>query len=145
LSTPLGEVPPQPVPDPDSLGFWEAGNKGRVALCRCQECGLWMQPPLERCRRCGGYTAFESISGLGEIYSLTTIHYPSVPGFSDRLPYVAIVVELEEQRGLRLCSHLIDPDQVPSVGDPVCAEVVDHPGGSYKVVAFRPVGSEGDT
>jgi uncharacterized OB-fold protein len=133
----VSQVPPQPIPDPDSLGFWLATAKGNVELCRCQECRLWMQPPLERCRRCGGRTSFEPVSGRGVIYSLTTIHYASVPGFADRLPYVAIVVEMEEQTGLRLCSHLVDGHQVPNIGNAVSAEVVTHPGGTFNVVAFR--------
>jgi hypothetical protein len=144
MNADLRQTPPQPIPDPDSLGFWENTAKGTFALCRCQICGLWMQPPLERCRRCGGETEFEPVSGQGEIYSMTVVHYPSVPGFDDQLPYTPIVVKLREQNGLRLCGHLVSSDRIPRIGDAVCAEVVDHPGGTFKVVAFRFATRNGD-
>ena len=47
-------IPPQPVPDADTAPFWAATAAGRLAMCRCQSCGLWLQPPLERCRACAG-------------------------------------------------------------------------------------------
>jgi len=42
--------PPQPSPDVDTAPFWAATAAGQLAICRCQDCGLWLQPPLERCR-----------------------------------------------------------------------------------------------
>jgi uncharacterized OB-fold protein len=134
------EFPPQPTPNEDTLGFWQATAQGHLELCRCQGegCGRWLQPALERCPSCFGETAFETVSGKGEVYSYIVVYQPAIPGYRDKLPYVVAVVELDEQTGLRLPGRIVDagPEDV-AVGDRVGAEVVDHPGGEFKVAVFR--------
>lgn len=132
-------LPPQPVPDQDSAGFWEATADGRVALCRCQECGLWLQPPIERCRRCAGATEWAEVAGTGEVHSFIVQRQGAVPGYLDNLPYVVALVELDEQPGLRLPARLVDiePEAV-TVGLRVTARLLQHPGGDFTVVAFSP-------
>ena len=131
-------IPPQPAPDIDTQGFWEATAAGRLAICRCRACGLWLQPPLERCRRCAGETSFEEVSGMGELYSFIVVHHPAVPGYLDELPYVIGLIELAEQSGLRLPARVVgaDPGDL-RVGQAMEAEVVDLTGGDYRVAAFR--------
>jgi len=133
-------LPPQPLPDADSAPFWEATAAGRLAMCRCQECHLWLQPPLERCRRCAGPTAFEDVAGTGTLYSFIVQHQPSVPGYLDQVPYVVGLVELDEQPGLRLPGRVvgIQPQDV-RCDMRVRAELVPLPGGSFTVPVFRPV------
>jgi uncharacterized OB-fold protein len=76
-----------------------------------------MHPPLERCRRCGGPTAFEPVSGRGRVFSFIVVRHQAVPGH--QVPYVVALVELEEQPGLRVTSVLqAEPDAV-TVGAPV--------------------------
>jgi uncharacterized OB-fold protein len=132
--------PPQPVPDEDSEGFWAATADGRLALCRCTECRLWLQPPLERCRRCGAPTAYEDVAGAGSVYSFIVQRQPSVVGYLEAVPYVVALVELDEQRGLRLPARLVEvePEQV-TVGMRVTAEIVDLPGSDYRIPVFRPL------
>jgi uncharacterized OB-fold protein len=131
--------PPQPAPDVDSEGFWEATAEGRLAMCRCVECGLWLQPPLERCRRCAGATHFEEVAGTGTVYSFIVQRQPSVVGYENEIPYVVALVELDEQTGLRLPSRIlgVEPEKV-RVGMRVRAELVDLPGGDYKIPVFQP-------
>jgi len=136
----LVEEPPQPQPDEDSLGFWQAMESGELQVCRCQDCQRWLQPPLERCPKCWGETAFEAVSGDGEIHAFIRVFQPAIPGYRDQLPYTVALVELDEQRGLRLPGRIvgIDPAKV-TVGQRVKAEITDLPGGGYKVAVFRPV------
>jgi hypothetical protein len=133
------QYPPQPSPDFDTEGFWEATADGRLALCRCVECGLWLQPPLERCRRCAGLTAFEDVAGTGTIYSFIVQRQPSVVGYLDAIPYVVAHVELDEQAGLRLPARIvgIEPERV-TVGMRVVVDLVALPGGDYVVPVFQP-------
>jgi uncharacterized protein len=133
------QYPPQPAPDFDTAGFWEATAEGRLALCRCADCGLWLQPPLERCRRCAGPTRFEDVSGRGTVHTFLVQRQPSVVGYVDAVPYVVALVELDEQPGLRLASRIVDvePEQV-AVGMRVVADVVPLPGGDFHVPVFRP-------
>ena len=134
-------LPPQPLPDPDTAGFWSATADGEVRLCRCTSCRTWLQPPLERCRRCAGAVAWEPIAGTGTVYSFIVVRHQAVPGFA--IPYVVALVELDDQAGLRLPTRLVDiePDDV-RIGMRVRAEVIDHPGGEYGVPVFRPVGED---
>ncbi|MCU1344388.1 MAG: hypothetical protein JWL70_654 [Acidimicrobiia bacterium] len=135
----LVEVPPQPIPNEDTLGFWEAMENGRVDVCRCQDCRLWLQPPLERCPQCWGETSFERITGDGIIHAFIVVYQPAIPGYRDQLPYAVGLVELVEQPGLRLPARIvgIDPTEV-RVGQRVTAQIDDLPGGPYKVAVFRP-------
>lgn len=131
-------IPPQPAPDVDTQGFWDATAAGKLAICRCQKCQLWMQPPLERCRLCGAETRFEQVSGDGTISSFTVVRHPAVPGYLEDLPYVVAIVELVEQKGLVLPTRLLDarPDET-RVGQRVSVEITDLPGGDYRVPTFR--------
>jgi uncharacterized protein len=131
-------LPPQPLPDPDTRGFWEATARGELAICRCSSCGLWLQPPLERCRRCASATTFEPVSGAGSVYSYIVVHHPAVPGFLDDLPYVVALVELDEQPGLRLAARIMDtsPDAI-GVGQRVQADLVALRGSDFHVPVFR--------
>ncbi len=137
-------IPPQPIPDEDTQRFWDATARGDLELCRCRECRRWLQPPLERCSACGGATAFEPVQGTGEVHSYLVVRRPSVPGYLEDLPYVVALVELDEQPGLRLPGRMIDVDpEKVQIGDRVEAEIVDLPGGDYRVPVFRPVSSAG--
>lgn len=131
-------LPPQPVPDADTAGFWRATGRGELCLCRCTKCRRWHQPPLERCPKCGEVSRFEAVSGRGRIKSFIVVRHPAVPGYLEDLPYVVAIVDLEEQAGLRLPGRLLDADPAEvKLGLSVRAEIVDLPGGDFRVAAFR--------
>jgi uncharacterized OB-fold protein len=46
------------------------------------------------------------VAGTGEVWSFTVIHPPTLPAFTDRTPYAAVVVRLDE--GVFLVSNLLD-------------------------------------
>jgi uncharacterized OB-fold protein len=96
----VASLAPEPLPDPDSQGFWDATREGRLAISRCQVCGTFQHPPHERCRECGGAVAFEDVSGRGTIYSFIVVRQALVP--ADQVPYVIAQVELEEQPDVRV-------------------------------------------
>lgn len=74
---------------------------------RCAECGYYNHPPRSTCDRCSApRLEFAPVSGRGTIYSFTVMHQPSVAGFEGEVPYVNIVVELEEQPMLFMVSNL---------------------------------------
>jgi uncharacterized OB-fold protein len=53
----------------------------------------------------------ERVSGRGIVHSYTVTHFP-LPGYQP--PFAVVLVELEEQHGLRLVSNLVDvpPDEI---------------------------------
>lgn len=131
--------PPQPDPDADTAPFWEATAGGELRICRCQACGHWHQPPLERCRRCAGPTAFEPIAGDGAIYTFIVQRQPAVVGYFDQVPYAVALVDLDEQAGLRLPGRVVgvEPDEVV-IGMRVRARIDELPGGDRHVPVWVP-------
>ncbi len=135
-----GVHPLQPVPTPDTEGFWSATADGRLALCWCDACGRYQHPPLELCRSCAGKTGFRAVSGDGVLYSYIVVHRTVAPGYTDRPGHLIGLVELVEQAGLRLPTQLPDlnPESV-RIGMPLRADLVPLPGGGFFVPVFRPV------
>jgi uncharacterized OB-fold protein len=130
----VAALTPQPLPDPDTYDFWQSLSKGELGICRCQECSLWMHPPLGRCRSCNGKVSIEPVSGVGTVVSFIVVRQPTVPGRMP--PYVVATVELQEQRGLHLVAILnAEPDRV-DVGANVRASVVPLAGGDFQVPEF---------
>ncbi len=138
VAAPPSSEPPQPLPDLDTEGFWQATARGELALCRCHDCLLWVQPPLERCPSCAGPTSFQPVSGIGRVFSFIVVRHPAVSGFEHELPMVVAIVELEEQVGLRLTSRIVGPLEEVEIGSRVVAELVALPGGDFHAPVFRP-------
>ncbi len=99
----------RPVPTRDEEGFWRSGADGRLRMQRCRGCLRWQHPPNPVCFHClSRDVAFEPVIGDGTVYSFTINHQPWLPHL--REPYAVIVVELDEQPGLRFVSRLVDTD-----------------------------------
>jgi uncharacterized protein len=127
-------LPPIPVPDPDSAPFWEGLKNGTLMLCRCDDTGKWIHPPLERSRYTGGPVHFEPVSGEGTIFSYIVVRQPLVPGRVP--PYVIGLIELEEQRGLRLNAIVAaDPADV-RIGQPVRMRIAELGDSGYRIPEF---------
>jgi uncharacterized OB-fold protein len=94
--------------------------------------------PRESCQGCGSFNwAWERAGGTGHVFSWTVIHRALHPGFSEDLPYAAVVVELEE--GVRIVSHVLHlPVDQLRIGLPV--EVVfDDVTPEVTLPKFRPL------
>jgi uncharacterized OB-fold protein len=130
------DIPPQPEPNPDTVGFWEATEEGQLALCRCDQCGTWLHPPLERCRRCGGPTSYQPVSGEGAVHSFIVMHRASVPGMG-AVPYAIVLIDLDDAPGARVTGRIAEaaPAEV-AVGARVRARVVGVPGGPFHQPEF---------
>lgn len=133
-------TPPQPAPDADSIGFWKATANGQLSICQCTTCGLWMQPPLERCRKCNGETRFNPVVGTGEVHTFIVQHRGVTVGYIDNVPYVVGIIELDEQKGLRLPARVVDIAAADvRVGMRVQARLEKLPGGTFVVPVFSPI------
>ncbi len=98
---------PRPLIDALTRPFWAAAWEHRLVIQRCQECRAFNHPPRPVCAACHGTVlTFEPVSGRGTIYSFSVMYQPTVAGFGDELPYLNILVELEEQPRLFLVSDL---------------------------------------
>lgn len=111
-------------------------------LQQCASCGAYRHPPGPICSRCLS-DQFEWLParGTGTVYSFTVVREQSAPGWSDLVPYVLTVVELDE--GPHVLTNLVNvaPEQV-TIGMPVevtFAELTD----AIKLPVFRPQGTLG--
>ncbi|MGE0387145.1 MAG: Zn-ribbon domain-containing OB-fold protein [Gammaproteobacteria bacterium] len=132
--------PPQPNPDPDSRGYWEHTARGVVALQRCAACRRYQFPALETCRHCGGTLAWEPVSGRGRVHAYIVQQHPVAPGYDDLRPYAIALVEPEESPDLHVPGRVLGPPGAVRVGAAVQAEIIDLPGGSYRVPVYRLTG-----
>jgi len=98
---------PLPAADDLSKPFWGAARQHRLVVQRCRDCGYFNHPPRPACDACQSQQLqFEPVSGRGTIYSFTVMYQPNVAGFEDEVPYINILVELEEQPLLFMVSNL---------------------------------------
>jgi len=110
---------PLPTPDEVSEPFWSAAREHQLVLQRCARCNRVRYYPTVRCPHChGADAAWEPMSGAGTVYSYSVVHRALAPGFSERVPLVVVIVDLDE--GVRMMSNVVgcDPDAV-TIGMPV--------------------------
>lgn len=102
---------PRPLPAPDDVSrfFWEAAADHRLVLQRCRSCTKLQYPPEVCCVHCQA-EQFELVetTGRGVIYSYAAVGRPLHAGFVDAVPYVVVLVELDDQPGLRMLTNLVD-------------------------------------
>ncbi len=105
----MTNMPSKPLPMPDDLTqpFWDAASEHRLEIQRCRSCGYYNHPPRPLCDSCGlEDLAFEPVSGGGSVYSYTVMRQKNVKGFEDDVPYVNVIVELDEQPMLFMITYL---------------------------------------
>jgi len=114
---------PLPQPDVDTTFFWEGAREHKLLILHCDECDHWVHYPKPACPVCGGSVQPKQVTGRGVVHTFTITHNP-VPGFEP--PFAVVLVELEEQKGLRVVSNLVDvaPEDI-EIGMPVEVAFVD--------------------
>jgi uncharacterized protein len=104
---------PVPIPDEDSLPFFNGARRGVLLLRRCCACATFMSPtggigtPLRpRCVSCfSAELEWARASGRGTLYSFALMHQVYDPAFADEVPYNIAVVELDE--GVRMTTNVV--------------------------------------
>ncbi|HVN87932.1 MAG TPA: OB-fold domain-containing protein [Candidatus Binatia bacterium] len=100
---------PLPEPDRETRFYWDAAREHRIAILRCDGCDRFVHYPRSDCPSCGGTSLRpKTVSGRGLVHSFTITHYVAAPGFEDQVPFVVALVELDEQRGLRMITNIRD-------------------------------------
>lgn len=126
-----------PLVTGDTAPFWQGGSASELRIMRCGECRRWFHPPAPVCPECLSINvAAEAASGQATIATFTVNVQPWGPGMDE--PFVIAIVELVEQRGVRLTTRLVDCDPADvSIGMDV--EVVFHEAGEgVWLPLFRP-------
>ena len=86
--------------------FWAALKRGQLTVQHCAQCQVWMFPTRVRCSGCGEPPVWQPVSGKGRIWSYTRVHPPVLPAFAPFTPYPVVIVELDEQPGIRMVGNL---------------------------------------
>jgi len=111
----------KPLPEitAESKGFWEGCRRHELLIQKCRVCGALRHYPRAMCPNCGSWeTEWVKVSGRGKVYSWMVTHRPFHHGFAGDVPYVSVIVELEE--GVRLMTEVVDvkPEEL-YIGMPV--------------------------
>jgi uncharacterized protein len=110
---------------------------------RCADCARWHHPPQPVCPECWSVDVTPTeVSGQGSVHLLIRLHQgPPAAGVDYAAgPYPVVVVELEEQSGLRYTSTMVNYDAAHlRIGVPVELTWIDRSGTPFPV--FQPAGS----
>lgn len=108
MSAPSAERP-LPVVDADSAPFWAAVRDRQLRVQRCLDCDRFVFYPRALCPHChSDRLEWAACSGRGTIYSYTVARRPAGPAFAADVPYVVVLVDLDE--GVRMLSNLVTGD-----------------------------------
>ncbi len=134
---------PLPNVDDDSRPQWEGFKRRRFLLFRCKTCGEWYWPKAF-CRKHENEPFFGNLewaeaSGKGKVFAFNVHHVAFHPGFTDDVPYVYALVELDEGPLFGTNIVGIDPKDV-RVGMPVEVTYEDITP-EWTLPKFRPVAS----
>ncbi len=74
----------------------EALKQNRLLGLKCKKCGTVTTPPKMVCRECAGSDLeITELKGAGKIKTFTTVYVPS-EGREGEIPYIIVLVELDE-------------------------------------------------
>ena len=102
-------LPPKPVADLDTQPFWDAVAERRLVVPRCTACGAWIWQPRPLCPRCHEPgPAWVSVTGDARVASWTALHPPVLAVWADQVPFVILLVELDDAPGVRMLGQLVN-------------------------------------
>ncbi len=91
--------------DERSVPFFEAAERGALALQRCEACGTYLHPVRGRCTACGdARVSWADACGRGRVWSHGRLHRSYLPEHEGLLPLTLVWVDLDE--GVRFASRL---------------------------------------
>ena len=129
---------PYPIPEYGTEPYWAACNEQRLVMQRCDLCEKFRWQPAPLCVYCGADAyRWDELSGRGKIATWTVVAHPVHPAAAERVPYVVVEVELDEQADLRLLSNLVDAtDEKIEFDSRVEVDYIEHENGQ-KLPVFR--------
>jgi uncharacterized OB-fold protein len=96
-----------PSADESTQEFWDAARRGVFLIKRCATCGEPHFYPRPFCPFCWSPDVhWEEASGRAVLYTYSIVRRNDLAPFTDRVPYVAGIVELAE--GPRAMTDIVD-------------------------------------
>ncbi len=84
-------------PNRDIKTYWAAAERHELVVRKCGQCGIYIHPSRLSCPKCLS-TGLEWHKSLGEgsVYSFSVIHHAYIPELKDKVPYILVLVMLDE-------------------------------------------------
>lgn len=99
---------PLPQADDVTAPFWNGCAERRLLVQHCLTCGAFQSVPQRYCRKCrGSEFDWQESEGQGRVHTYTVVHHPAAPALRDQVPYVVVVVKLDDCGGAMLISNLV--------------------------------------
>jgi uncharacterized OB-fold protein len=103
----------KPIPDRDTVDYWQALADGKLVTTHCHDCGQWSWPPRPICSKChGDNLSLDAVSGTGTVYSWIVVHRSTTPDMMKYAPYTLALVRLDEQADIYIPGRLITDKDV---------------------------------
>lgn len=102
-----------PTTSPETEPFWQAANRGVFLLQRCPDCGKTQYHYRALCVHCMSDRVEDMpSSGKGTVWTYSVVYRNNSPGYTEQVPYVVALVELED--GVKVISNVLsdDPEKV---------------------------------
>jgi hypothetical protein len=101
----------RPIPDEDSMVFWEGCRRHRLLIQQCDDCQRFRFPPSPLCPAClSSLATWREDVGAGEVVTFCVYHVDLAgTAWQVELPYAVAVVQLW-QSGVPMLSQLRDVD-----------------------------------
>jgi hypothetical protein len=97
---------PLPKPTPWSKPFWDGCKRHELFIQNCKDCKNPIFYPKLFCPHClSPNLEWVKAGGRGKVYSYTVVHSYAPTEFSEDIPYIVAVIELQE--GVRLMSNIV--------------------------------------
>lgn len=102
-------LPPKPVADRDTQPFWDGLASRELGVPRCSACDAWIWQPQPICPRCHAPDpAWQQVGGAARVVSWTALHAPVLSVWAEQVPFVVLLVELDDAPGVRMIGQLVD-------------------------------------
>mgnify|MGYP001198933029 FL=1 len=133
---------PQPVSQPESDKYWDGLKGEKIWLQRCKTTGKYQFYPRSISIHDpeSGPEAIEwiQVSGKATLYTYTIVHIAPHFGFTQDIPYIAALVELDE--GVIIPTNIVGVSPEPEnlqIGMKL-KPVFDHQNNGYSLLKFTP-------
>jgi len=104
----MSEVPKYLIPriSPEAAEFFAGTVRDELRLQRCGACGLHHHYPRVACPHCGSDDLeWITASGSGTVHSFTVVRQNGIPPFAEQVPFVVVLVDLDEP-GARMLAQM---------------------------------------
>ena len=129
-----GYAKPLPVIDHHNRPYWEGTQAHELRLLECDDCSHIRFQTFSTCPHCDK-RHWICASGNGTVWSWTRFHKTYFAGFASDMPYVVVVIELDE--GPKLFANMADMRMPPKIGKRVKA-VFETVTAEVTLVKFEP-------